>query len=112
MATASADAGHHGARDTRSKSNLSITCISWLPGLSNGIKLNAINIPGAVANGSSIWLNCEYILQDDELYSVKWYKDGQEFYHILMEDPMDHRKEAFALKGIYVDVSLYYSCYS
>ncbi|RWS27626.1 beat protein-like protein, partial [Leptotrombidium deliense] len=51
--------------------------------------------------GSETWLNCSYDLEDDILYSIKWYKNGIEFYRFI---PSDGPKE-YKLNGIYLDMS-------
>ena len=50
-------------------------------------------------------LYCNYDLEGDELYSVKWYKDFIEFYKYLPSNGPRAGKE-YQLKGVYVDVSL------
>ena len=39
-------------------------------------------MPSVVAVGEAAHLNCEIDLEQDELYSVKWYKDSEEFYEV------------------------------
>lgn len=52
---------------------------------------------------STIHLECYYNLRDDEeLYSVKWYKDSQEFYRYIPK--MSPPTRLFALDGIHVNV--------
>jgi len=52
-------------------------------------------------------LHCNFDLEGDELYSVKYYKDYVEFYRYLpTEEPRQGQK--FKLKGAYVDVSIIY----
>lgn len=55
--------------------------------------------------GNSTILECRYDLQGEVLYSVKWYKDGHEFYRYV---PRDHPPaQLFPLPGVHVNVSLW-----
>ena len=36
----------------------------------------------------SVFLTCEYDLQGEPLYSIKWYKDQQEFYRLTNVNPI------------------------
>ena len=48
-------------------------------------------------------LECLYDLEGDSLYSVKWYRNGQEFYrHIPTDRP---QTVVFRQAGLIVDVS-------
>ncbi|CAG2121652.1 unnamed protein product, partial [Medioppia subpectinata] len=72
-----------------------------------GLRLR-LDIPSIVKSGSSVWLHCDYDLEMDSLYSVKWYKNNQEFYRYMSEpdsvpDIQPHR--VFYQLGIYVDLS-------
>lgn len=61
-------------------------------------------MPAAVAKGQSALLHCNFDLETDELYSVKYYKDYVEFYRFLpSEEPRPG--QALKLRGAYVDVS-------
>ncbi|GFR25387.1 ig-like domain-containing protein [Trichonephila clavata] len=72
-------------------------------GLSTGLKFVQLDIPGALHSGESTWLKCQYELGEDELYSVKWYKNNVEFFRYLPSDmPAGQNYE---LLGVYVDVS-------
>ncbi|RWS18488.1 beat protein-like protein, partial [Leptotrombidium deliense] len=52
--------------------------------------------------GSSVWLNCSYDLETDQLYSIKWYRNDQEFYRYL---PNDYPPaQVFTTKGLRVNV--------
>ena len=46
-------------------------------------------------------LKCSYDLEGSELYSVKWYKDGKEFYR-FMPTVSDHR-DVFSVAGVTID---------
>ena len=46
----------------------------------SGIRLRAFGIPAFAVSGGSAVLECDYDLEGLELYSLKWYKNGMEFY--------------------------------
>ncbi|KAL6444191.1 hypothetical protein ACFW04_001846 [Cataglyphis niger] len=46
----------------------------------SGLREVRIQIPTAVKKGESATLNCWYDTEGDQLYAVKWYKGGREFY--------------------------------
>ncbi|RWS08773.1 uncharacterized protein B4U79_03125, partial [Dinothrombium tinctorium] len=35
---------------------------------------------------SPVWLNCSFDLENDKLYSIKWYKNNNEFYRYVPRD--------------------------
>lgn len=77
-------------------SNLPLTGVSGLRGLQ-------ITIPEAVPTGDMVRLNCDYELEKEQLYSIKWYWSDQEFYrYVPKESPPT---KVFPLHGIHVDVS-------
>lgn len=51
-------------------------------------------------------LECHYDLDGEALYSVKWYKDGNEFYRYVPRDMPP--AQVFPLPGVSVDVSTFY----
>lgn len=60
-------------------------------------------MPNYTVKDNVVRLECHYDMEDEKLYSVKWYKDGNEFYRYL---PRDHPPASlFPLTGIFVDVS-------
>lgn len=63
-----------------------------------------MKVPSAVIQGRSMWLNCSYDLESDELYSVKWYKNDTEFYRYIPRDRPPAQN--YDLPGVVVDVSL------
>ena len=70
---------------------------------SDGIKLTEKLIPSHAIKGEDVVLKCLYDLQGDSLYSVKWYRNGQEFYrHIPTDKPST---VVFRKPGLIVDVS-------
>ncbi|XP_076366993.1 uncharacterized protein LOC143255358 isoform X2 [Tachypleus tridentatus] len=67
-----------------------------------GLRLVDLDVPSVVEHGEPVWLNCSFDLENDDLYSVKWYKDSVEFYRYLpKEEPKAHKYE---LPGVYVDL--------
>ena len=66
--------------------------------------LHDIDVPPHRVVGDSARLICNFEMEGDILYSVKWYKDDLEFYRFV---PNDRPKlQVFPQKGIHVDVSL------
>lgn len=59
--------------------------------------------PTAVRSGDHAILICLYDLEGDPLYSVKWYKTGQEFYRYTPKE--NPSMKFFAAEGIEVLVS-------
>lgn len=43
-------------------------------------------VPQHVVRGQNIRLECNFNLDGETLYSVKWYKDGNEFYRYVPQD--------------------------
>ncbi|XP_023326817.1 uncharacterized protein LOC111700198 [Eurytemora carolleeae] len=54
--------------------------------LSSQLNINTIHVPKFTQVGESTSLKCDYDLEDDKLYSIKWYKDNQEFYRYVPKD--------------------------
>lgn len=70
-----------------------------------GVRLTRMDVPSAVVVGDSIWLNCSYDLEEDQLYSIKWYKNNYEFYRFLENGPNDEpTTKEYQLPGINLDV--------
>lgn len=74
-----------------------------MTGSSLGLHLKSINVPNHRVIGNSARLTCKFDMGSDTLYSVKWYKDDQEFYRYV---PNDRPKlQVFKTDGITVDKS-------
>ncbi|XP_037828638.1 uncharacterized protein LOC119616338 [Lucilia sericata] len=54
--------------------------LCWLPDFIVALKDVSVTIPQAVKRGSNAMLTCNYDMENDTLYSVKWYKGRREFY--------------------------------
>ena len=70
---------------------------------SGGLKWVRVNMPKYRIPGEEAQLHCDYKLGNDTLYSVKWYKDHEEFYRFVPRA----RPEAssYEVDGVHVDVS-------
>ncbi|CAG4972008.1 unnamed protein product [Parnassius apollo] len=67
------------------------------------LKLLDLRVPAYVLLGSQPALTCQWELgPNDMLYSIKWYKDGKEFFRHVPRDLEPHRK--FPLPGVEVEV--------
>ncbi|XP_053209175.1 uncharacterized protein LOC128393051 [Panonychus citri] len=67
------------------------------------LRLIMFDLPSPVMRGDSVELSCIYELENDRLYSVKWYKNNVEFYRFV---PRDWPPGQFLPhKGIRVDLS-------
>jgi hypothetical protein len=69
----------------------------------NCLRVRGLEFPEHPERGKSIVLMCNYDLEEDGLYSVKWYRGEQEFFHFA---PWEiQKKRAFRFPGIQVEVS-------
>ncbi|GIY56945.1 uncharacterized protein CEXT_617331 [Caerostris extrusa] len=67
------------------------------------LRMVMLDVPSAVNLGESVELSCIYELENDRLYSIKWYKNDVEFYRFV---PNDWPPGQFLpLPGIRVDLS-------
>lgn len=57
----------------------------------------------AVRAGSDALLRCDYDLEREALYSIKWYRGDEEFYRYVPKEEPPAR--VFPVSGITVDVS-------
>ncbi|GIY08617.1 ig-like domain-containing protein [Caerostris extrusa] len=62
-----------------------------------------ISVPGAVSVGKPVWLKCDFDLEGDDLYSVKWYKNHVEFYRYQPRDRPPG--QTYRLAGTFVDLT-------
>ena len=71
--------------------------------------MTEVRIPNHIMRHKSATLGCKYDLDGESLYSVKWYKDGHEFYRYVPRDMPP--AQIFPLPGVNVDVSYYTNIY-
>ena len=67
------------------------------------IRMVDLRVPTHVVRNSSVRFECHYDLEKEALYSVKWYKDGKEFFRFLPGD--EPPTQVFYQPGVIVDVS-------
>lgn len=69
------------------------------------IKIIKVFVPNYKMRGETVTLECIYELQRDTLYSVKWYKDNEEFYRYMpkMSPP---QRSYYGIDGVKVEVSI------
>lgn len=67
--------------------------------------MTALQIPQHVVLNQTVKMECNFNLDRELLYSVKWYKDGHEFYRFVPKD--SPAVQVFPVPGVSVDVSLY-----
>ncbi|XP_050320480.1 uncharacterized protein LOC126753252 isoform X3 [Bactrocera neohumeralis] len=79
-----------------------ISAILFLIDISNSLTMTEVKIPNHIMRFKSAVLGCRYNLDGESLYSVKWYKDGHEFYRYVPRDKPPG--QAFPLPGVNVDV--------
>ena len=83
-------------------SNIILYCL--VTGMASSIRLMDVSIPPHAIRGADVRLECLYDMEGDKLYSIKWYRNGHEFYRYI---PTDRPKTTiFDGNGIHVDVSL------
>uniref|UniRef100_A0A182M0V6 Ig-like domain-containing protein n=1 Tax=Anopheles culicifacies TaxID=139723 RepID=A0A182M0V6_9DIPT len=67
------------------------------------ITLTEVRVPKHTIRGHAVKLECHYDMEGEALYSVKWYKDGREFYRFVPRD--DPPGSVFPQPGINVDLA-------
>jgi len=52
----------------------------------NGLRMLELIVPQHAVLGQNVSLECNFNLDNEKLYSVKWYKDGNEFYRFVPQE--------------------------
>ncbi|CAK9801150.1 hypothetical protein ANTQUA_LOCUS2716 [Anthophora quadrimaculata] len=82
--------------------NLLLICSLFKTGAA--LQLLRLEVPNiADPRLDKVTLKCEYDLDGEDLYSVKWYKDGAEFFRFMPDSRPAGRD--FPVDGVYVDVN-------
>jgi hypothetical protein len=77
--------------------------------ISLGLRDIRVTIPSSVKKGDDVHLKCNYDLEGDTLYSIKWYKGRHEFYRYTPKE--NPAMKTFPLFGINVEVNLNFNFY-
>ncbi|XP_024086439.1 uncharacterized protein LOC106667725 [Cimex lectularius] len=77
--------------------------LNYVPGDVSGLRLIEVRIEEHTVRGNTTTLECRYDLQGESLYSVKWYKDGHEFYRFVPRDQPP--AQLFPLPGVHVNLN-------
>ncbi|GJQ70193.1 hypothetical protein Trydic_g22653 [Trypoxylus dichotomus] len=62
-----------------------------------------IKVPEIVKSGDTVTLSCEYDLEQAALYTIKWYRNNEEFFRFVPKESPPFR--AFPLPHVNVDIS-------
>lgn len=76
---------------------------SHFPDFALTLKDVKVLVPAAVKRGENVNLICQYDLEGDTLYSMKWYKGKREFFRFTPKE--NPSLQIFPVPGIYVEVS-------
>ena len=68
------------------------------------IRINLLDVPSAATTGTEVRLLCDYDLERQGLYQIKWYKGSHEFYRYSPGDMT--KKKSFLVNNLNVDVSI------
>ncbi|KAG8180120.1 hypothetical protein JTE90_012135 [Oedothorax gibbosus] len=82
---------------------LQIYYILTLALVSLGLRITRFQVPSLVVPGTSAVLSCSFDLGRETLYSVKWYRDSEEFFRFFPS--LTPQYMAFPAPGIDIDVS-------
>jgi len=66
--------------------------------------MTSLQIPQHVVLNETVHMQCNFNLDKEILYSVKWYKDGHEFYRYVPSDTP--QVVTFPVRGVNVNVSM------
>ncbi|XP_076336071.1 uncharacterized protein LOC143239116 [Tachypleus tridentatus] len=67
----------------------------------SSLTIISLDVPRSARFGEKTRLTCNYDLEKDSLYSVKWYKDDLEFFRYVPKDIP--QRQFFPLDGIKID---------
>ncbi|XP_013774698.1 uncharacterized protein LOC106459612 [Limulus polyphemus] len=77
-------------------------CLVFIIKVVHSLRIVSLDIPRNVEIGQKVELMCYYDLGEDQLYSIKWYRDNIEFFRYMPGDrPHLHY---FPIEGIKVDL--------
>jgi hypothetical protein len=69
------------------------------------VRIRLLDVPEMAQAGHNVHLTCDYDLERQRLYQVKWYKGSHEFYRY---SPYEEQKsKTFLVENLHVDVSFF-----
>ncbi|GFQ73707.1 uncharacterized protein TNCT_492981 [Trichonephila clavata] len=68
------------------------------------LRLKYVKIPRIYPSGLDVVLTCDFDLEGETLYAIKWFHDGREFYRYSPEE--EPKAMFFPARGIEVDVGI------
>lgn len=66
------------------------------------LKLLHIHVPAYTLRGKNVSLECRYDLETEELYTISWYKDQEQFYRYIISRGSS-KKDSYPVAGVKVD---------
>ncbi|CAH1104848.1 unnamed protein product [Psylliodes chrysocephalus] len=66
-----------------------------------GFRLTNMTVPDLVDPRENLELGCYFDIGNEELYALKWYKDGNEFFRYMPQE--DRKMRYFPVFGVFVD---------
>lgn len=78
-----------------------LVILSTVTNVVDSIRLDHVGVPSYAIQGKQAVLECPYDLEGSSLYSVKWYKNGREFFRFLPKNP--HPMTVYVREGVDVD---------
>lgn len=79
-----------------------ICLAAHVPG-TGSLAMKGVTVPKQLILGQSATLECKFDLEGSKLYSLKWYKNGEEFYRFMPS--MENQFEVFRVSGVNIDLA-------
>ena len=70
--------------------------------VSSALRIRLLDVPQMAQVGHTVHLTCDYDLERQRLYQVKWYKGRHEFYRYSPGEPI--KKKTFIVENLNIDV--------
>ena len=67
------------------------------------VNIRVLDVPEMAQVGHTVHMTCDYDLERQRLYQVKWYKGTHEFYRYSPGEPV--KQKVFLVKNLNIDVS-------
>ncbi|XP_037803480.1 uncharacterized protein LOC119597885 [Penaeus monodon] len=74
----------------------------WTLAVVEGLRVTEVVVPPFLVIGQRARLRCHFALEGEVLYSLKWWKDGSQFYQFIPRN--DPKMVVFSVAGVTVNV--------